>query len=121
MNNCKYHKIYKFKYAIRINSDKRQKESWRRAQLITKFKEKFIDSFAKEKWEDINIKCFEKKYKNWYDGSYTIGLEQIEEFYNVQFERQWSSLYIGVPLTNKKMIKFMDKNVPDYVTTVQKI
>ena len=124
MKNCKDHKIFKFKYAIPVDTSKQRVESMRRAQLMTRFKINLIDAFADDKWEEINRKKWAGDYKeqsDFYLDSYERGLEQVEKNHKIKTTIQWSSWYLAVPLTNKKMLKFMDKNTPDYVTIVKKI
>jgi len=124
MKNCKDHKIFKFKYAIPVDTSKQRVESMRRAQLKTRFIINLIDAFADELWEDLCRKHYEGVYReqpDFYLDSYERGLEQVEKNHKIQTTIQWSSWYLAVPLTNKKMLKFMDKNTPDYVTIVKKI
>jgi hypothetical protein len=124
MKNCKNFKIFKFKYAIPVDTSKQRVESMRRANLMTNFKIKFIDAFAEDLWETMLHKQYKGDYKDqpdYYLSPYERGLEQIENNHGTQWTIQSSSWYIAIPLANKKMIEFMDKNTPDYVTTVQKI
>ena len=130
MTNCKHRKIYKFYYATPMNTDKQHAENWKRAEEYNKFKRDLIDKFSPENyaelakytvWADaLNIPRVQYS-KTWLHSQMDIGIDMLSDTYGIEFELQWSSMYIGIPLDAVDIIAFFESNKPSWVTTVKRI
>lgn len=133
-----YYKIYKFDFTgskLRIKDEKRQRQlSWDRANAMSVFKMKLISAMCDEKFEDLvkytlfakPLKIEHVEYKSTQYGhelwdSFEIGMDMLYGKYGMLHEHHWSSVYFLVPVDQKELIEYFDKNMPEWVTTVKKI
>lgn len=121
MKNFKIYKFGKKKYANK-DEDKRYEIFMERASLKTAFLESVANKFIKGgmTWifEIARNETYNKNYMRW---PHAIMRDILSDEYKIKFRIVWDQEYICVPLENKNMIEFFDKNIPEYVTIVKKI
>lgn len=137
MENCKDYKIYKFDYSFHKSKKKeeiRNKLRWDRCLEMSQFKVKLIDTYSPENFLDLHrytslatlLKLEQAEYispnnKPMLFDSYEIGLDMIQTLYGVRLESHWMNQYYIVPIKHTDVIEWFDTNVPEWVTTVNRL
>jgi len=133
-----HYKIYKFDFTgskQRIKNEERQRLlTWNRAKEMSAFNMKLISDMCDETFDELvkytlfakfaeieQVEYKSKKYGNILWDSFEIGMDMLYAKYGMHHEHHWRSVYYLVPVEQKKLIEYFDKNAPDWVTTVKKI
>lgn len=115
LENSKY-KILRFDIFAQItkskNEEKLNKLRYQYAHEFTQFKIKLIDEFCSVTFKGIELLYETKRYsKSHIFGTFDIGLDMIKEESGLLQENHWMYVYYKIPIENKKMIDFFDKQV----------